>query len=463
MIASEMGEALIAGTLEIDCPDITIEQNTPEHPRTFRGPGFIRCDNGRLVFRCYTGRVLDDMCSPFFPGENVAGTFFTDSELYRFTAIDSSGQTWMCPRIAPHCHTGYLHQKLIAAGELSELVYVREDEYSIGNTWNRYTLYEPLAYPWNKTSAFPSTAEERLEASMYPEPRFEFSLGEHNVTITGREKTVVSVASPLGDWQWIEKKVVECLQFAFAVPVNIAVSESGYANRETTRLRPRPRNAAKSQLKPPISFNIAQGSRELSRLMDLYFRFIESHRKDTWHPISMLSYAIAQASACSFDIEALVTSVAVEGVVNEAFRDLSVDGRISSDEIEHVRKYIRGVELTSDVKDKVLNRVGSLCDTSITEKLNQLAKEGKIRGEHVGIWREVRNHWAHGVLPLDWAFDKLSQQLDAVLVLFYTLVFAAIGYEGVFVDYSLPGCPERRYPDEICSRGNRQHKLGASK
>lgn len=44
---------------------------------------------------------------------------------------------------------------------------------------------------------------------------------------------------------------------------------------------------------------------------------------------------------------------------------------------------------------------------------------------------------------------EFTTLLAQMTVLLYQIIFEAVGYHGVYIDYATPDWPKRRYPDEL--------------
>ena len=66
-------------------------------------------------------------------------------------------------------------------------------------------------------------------------------------------------------------------------------------------------------------------------------------------------------------------------------------------------------------------------------------------GEQRKDWDQLRNKYAHGGHLREEYLQQALDIKDSVLVLFYHLIFFAIGYRGKFADYSKTDWPIQEY------------------
>src|SRR5437588_499611 len=98
-------EALRAGTLEIDCRDIKLVQDTPANPKTYLGPGVIKqSKSGDIIFKVYVTSVrnTDAACDLKHRIGLQAGTIVVPEEYYTLSALDYHGRTWSAANIVPN-------------------------------------------------------------------------------------------------------------------------------------------------------------------------------------------------------------------------------------------------------------------------------------------------------------------------------------------------------------------------
>lgn len=452
MLTDQAIEHLYNGTLELDCPTMSLKRQCEEYPDVYSGPGIIQQDkSGKLVFRLFSDRCVEFMKNPFttfYPGP---GKVLQRENFYRLTATDSSGQIWESERILPQPANNQPGQSLIVKGEISRITRTAADFASGQSAVMDLTYFDDFEFPRNKTTEFKEIRDGEEFLKGFSRDRAEFHLGENKVEIKTKNKIHrVSVKLSGGiEPRILERKLTECLQFGFARPFRRASLRVWAGYGEMLELDSRPEGSFRERLKPPIRFNSVEGSEPLYHLIDCYFRYIQGYTRDQWHPISLHAYGVIESSAASLDAEALGVAMAVEGLLKDAFIDMATEQDELRDCVHTVQRTVTDMAMKPQYKERIKSNLGSMLKSRSADRLHELVVQGKIRKDHIEKWKELRNRWAHGGRPLSMSTGQIIELIDSVLVLFYCLVFAAIGYEGPFVDYSRSGWPRSQYPQSI--------------
>jgi len=167
----------------------------------------------------------------------------------------------------------------------------------------------------------------------------------------------------------------------------------------------------------------------------------------------MHAYSLVEASEASIDAEALALGVAVEGIVKEVLTDRPTPDEALKGAVAKAKGAVSRLGLDQTYQNRFCGALDHVLMPRTKERLHELASQGRIRKEHVDTWARLRNTWAHGSRPRDWGNQQLLDSISTVTVLFYCLVFAAIGYEGPFTDYSRRGWPDANYPESVSQSG----------
>jgi hypothetical protein len=94
-------DLLRTGTLDLDCSEFCLTQNTENQPRMFRGPGYIRQGpDGTLCFKIYTTETNN--YDPYHSVEELGppGTLVSEVQFYSLKATDSYGKIWTCTELS---------------------------------------------------------------------------------------------------------------------------------------------------------------------------------------------------------------------------------------------------------------------------------------------------------------------------------------------------------------------------
>jgi hypothetical protein len=173
----------------------------------------------------------------------------------------------------------------------------------------------------------------------------------------------------------------------------------------------------------------------------------------SWHSCSYHLHNACEASANSADAFTIELCVSVEktsGLVS--FVGNIDDGEHKRRVQRLMRKWLKAVGwINTAVGDRAMGLLSSLHHIRMKDRLADLVKRGMVDQEHLKVWGKLRHPGVHagdpdagGVLSKgsqDWLDD-----IGAVTVLMYHLIFHLIGYNESYTDYSRRGWRSARYP-----------------
>ena len=158
--------------------------------------------------------------------------------------------------------------------------------------------------------------------------------------------------------------------------------------------------------------------------------------------------AVYEAGSARFtNADALTLTVVIESLLNTEFSHLGVlpeDERAAVDELRHEIESWNG---NQRIKKRALGLLGMLSDPGPKGRMIELEDNGVITREQRNAWSDLRNLSTHRYLASGKPAPELWGLLAKCQVLFYHLLFAAIGYRGPYTDYASPGRPLRRFPE----------------
>jgi hypothetical protein len=251
----------------------------------------------------------------------------------------------------------------------------------------------------------------------------------------------------------VEDRIVEALEFVagHAVAFQIVLVRRAYTVETTVRTRRD--GLATERWEPPLKqLHVAvpgknrSTSRHHRRLFDRFF--LNAIAGGTaGHSISGQLAAVREASASRYiDAYALTLTVAIESLLASAGR-ARVSRRPSAREIQTLLAWMERWEGSDDLKARARGAVAQLRERRAGDVMRALAKKGAVTKEQYDAWQKLRNRSAHRYqLHSATSPDELRQLLPQVVVLFYHLIFYAIGYKGPYTDYSSTDWPVREYP-----------------
>ena len=212
-----------------------------------------------------------------------------------------------------------------------------------------------------------------------------------------------------------------------------------------TRVRAVKTKKIKSRTPPPISFQKIQENKSVWQLFESYLKHGTSNNVDFYHPISRLFYSILESGKASLDVEALTLSVSIESLLNDELSHLySISSELNKN-IECVEQIINESEtLDADFKNRMQGSISAMKKARAKDILFVLRDGELVDRELVKTYGELRNKTAHGARDSGADIQNYFNQVSAVLVLFFQLVFLIIKYNGEYTDYG-----SYQYPTKI--------------
>jgi hypothetical protein len=181
------------------------------------------------------------------------------------------------------------------------------------------------------------------------------------------------------------------------------------------------------------------------RLFEHYLQHVLDYDKPR-HPLWGQLNELYEASTGSFiDGYALSLAVAVEGLVQREFPGLGGLTPQQKHQVKAAQEHMKLWNGDVKLKQRIEGAISQLHYSRAGDKLRALVNSGAISEEMNTAWRKLRNALAHGSSPKGGRFVEL---LYRVKVLFYHLIFHAIGYKGPYMDYGSLGWPVKWYPNQ---------------
>jgi hypothetical protein len=438
--------ALRDGQFEANCPRMRLEQSVFKTPKVFSGPGIIRqTAENRLRFTLFAGErllpeeVLTRMSSV------PSGEIIPESEYYILYATDAHQRQWMSRNILPNLNL--VDEKVtFCTGDFVEMRHENELRKPFKKDILFIRVFEDVDLPFNATTEITTSIAGRKSSSDSLNV-LHFTAGDYEFCMHNESNSLlVTVWS--GETRFpvdVETRIIEALQFVLARPVSWSVVTKYAGATQSVYIRLSRSGNSRPRIQPPITIEL-HNDKPFCTLFERYLEYILPHSGRNLHPISAQMRAICRASASSVNTEALVLSVAVEIILK--YIDIQ-ESKLSDDEkewVKKIRKYVDACGAPERLCQRVGGLLGMLHEPSAADRLNALIDQDVITNDQKKAWQSLRHRTAHS----SDLFDSLSVQevillCDTILVLFYHLVFYAIGYQGSYTDYSTIGWPSAEY------------------
>ena len=146
------------------------------------------------------------------------------------------------------------------------------------------------------------------------------------------------------------------------------------------------------------------------------------------------------------DAQALTLTVAIESIVSSEFSNLGKLTKQEKDSVQKALEYIDGWNDNTGIKERIKGSVNALLQPRVGDRMKALEKVGAITKAQAKAWQNLRNKSAHSYQTHNSKNSKFVELIFQINVLFYHLIFYAIGYKGVYMDVSELGFPIKHYP-----------------
>lgn len=443
-------ESLKHSMWEIDCSQVTVKSRSPQNLSMFDGPGFLKqIASHQLTFKFYASAQSQSHIN-----RNLQlGETIPDEAYYDLTAVDYKGRLWRCERILIDINKSasgeFIVQgsipKIIWEGEIPQYVECRGSRLEI-------RVFDDINIPCNERTLTKKSIARGVQSSKSMSRNiWKFRCCKLDFLLVKEDKKLLSiniVSNEENVSEYFRERVLEALQFILGYPINWAFfyKRVGYIT-EVTLCSPRQRSAS-SRFQPPFILGgyFINEARVFRRLFAKYLQHIISYDQPL-HPLWAQLNAIYEASSGMFiDAHALTLAVAIESIVSIEFAHLGQLTKSEKDAIQKALEYIESWDDDTGIKVRIIKSVESFSNPNVGDKMKALMKAGAITKKQWDAWKNLRNKSAHSYQAHNSKNSKFVKSIFQINVLFYHLIFYAIGYEGPYMDVSEIGFPIKQYP-----------------
>ena len=449
-------ESLKHSLWEIDCPQVIVKSRSPQNLCTFGGSGFLKqVTSHQLTFKFYaSGQSQSHINRNLQLGETIP-----DEAYYDLTAMDYKGRLWRCERILIDIKKSasgeFIVQgsipKIICEGEVQEYVECKGSRLEI-------RVFDDVNIPFNeKTLTEKSIARGVQSFRSMSRNIWKFECCKLDFLLVKEDKKLLIInviSSEEKISEHLRERILEALQFILGYPINWAVSyrRMGHTT-EVTLCSPRQRSVS-SRFQPPLILGgyFTNEAQVFRHLFAKYLQHIINYDQPL-HPLWAQLNAIYEASGGMFiDAHALTLTVAIESIVSGEFSNF---GKLTDEEEEGVQKALEYIDVWNDntgIKERIKGSINAMIQPRVGDKMKALRKASAITRTQERAWQKLRNKSAHSYQTHNSKNSKFVELIFQMNVLFYHLVFYAIGYSGPYMDVSELGFPIKQYPS--CNNTN---------
>jgi hypothetical protein len=443
-------ESLKHSLWEIDCPQVTVKSRSPQSPCTFNGSGFLKqVFSHQLIFKFYVNAQEYSRAN-----RNLQlGETIPDEAYYDLTALDYKGRSWHCERILIDINRSasgeFIIQgsipKIICEGEIPQNVNCRGSGLEI-------RVFDNVNIPCNeRTLTRKSVARGRQSSKSMSRNAWKFKCCKLDFLLVKEDEKLLIinvVSSEESISEYLRERVLETLQFILGCPINWATSYKRIGHiTEVALCSPRQRSTS-PRFMPPFMLGgyFINEAKVFRRLFVKYLQHIINYDQPL-HPLWAQLNAIYEASSGMFiDAHALTLAVAIESIVSSEFSHLVKLTEKEKDAVQKALEYIDDWNDNTGIKDRIKGSVNALLQPRVGDKMKALEKVGAITKAQAKAWQNLRNKSAHSYQTHNSKNAKFVELIFQINVLFYHLIFYAIGYKGVYMDVSEIGFPIKQYP-----------------
>ncbi|MBR1170236.1 hypothetical protein [Bradyrhizobium liaoningense] len=425
--------------LHIDFLELSLVQNTPgSRAISYKGKGYVQqTDDDFLAFTLYAEQTLNTDFSQAINESNTlrTGELYPKGAYYNLRGTASDGTIWTAEDVLPVCdwHAEYMNP--IVRGKLSSML-------------GGELLPEPksVALHFFEKSALPMTGRE----AKFRAAACDFQIEKDDNSFVVRARSDEPLAAHF------VMRVEEALRFLLAQ----AVAPRAIVHPRCVELVSTTFKSSSVRLGSPISRGTAAFHVNSWGLFSTYLEFVIRKTKfGNWNPCSGYLHIAHEASANSLDAWGIGLSVAVEGLASMISIDqdkAEKDKRKAENEkLKKLRDFIiKQISSRTRLRpyaDRIRGMMAGLTEVRAVDRLKWLSDHDGTRDDLVSAWKRLRNRGVHpatkgevDVASLD--FQKMIDELNAVTVLLYHIIFHLIDYRGPYTDYSTRNFPESQYP-----------------
>lgn len=440
-------EEFLQGRFELDCPRIEL---TPcvlaSKKQALSGSGYIALnEDGHFDLKVYfpdafpIGEVFETL-------NWETGKVIGNEAYYNLVAYDIAGREWQAERFIPDKNSGPNGSMII--GKLPELRKIEKKQETSNKGFIQVHFNKVIKVPLNTAVKELETAGEstRKVRSSISLARFEACGIDFEIKENEGHTELNAISDSIVFSDVTINRIFE--SFSFVTSHSESWSILLVRNSDTIETRVRAVNARrlKSRTPPPISYQRIQESGAVWVLFDRYLEHVLANETDYRHPISQENYAVIESGKASLDVEALTLSVSIESLLREELNSFYQASPALTKNICVAKELVEESKiLDEDFKKRIIGSLSGMKNARAKDILFALRDIGLIDEALIRIYGSLRNKSAHGAKGSGGDVQNYFNQVSALQVLFFQLVFLVIDYSGEYTDYGTYGYPTKQF------------------
>ena len=441
-------ESLDENNLTIDCKEIKLSSiSSISEKDQYVGPGSItQSGDGYFLVKMYCqGNIAP--AKVLVPFQTKPGKIIEDEHYYVLEADDLEGNHWTTNPVLPQFLSGMDFNGYIVEAHCRRLS--TQNVLSFEPTANSVVIVYrgDIPIPCNTPTRTEARVGERLYAqsinlnvASFEAAGFEFEIFKEpnclQLYVMAASKTI-----HLGT----VARISEALQLILGRTLSWSVVEITQRKTQTIHVRAAKRNEKRSRIGPPIASGIVDGERNVWTLFSKYFQYVLEYEDVSWHPLFRWINSVFKSGEASIEAEGLTLSVSIEGLLKQFFLKKALPNEDFEQKRSEALRIICNSAMDKDFKKRLNGFIGNMKAIQAKDCLYALRASKVIEHKLVNSWNELRNPSSHGELVEEKELQMYLDRCASVLVLFYHLIFLAIGYTGNYTDYSSYGYPMKTF------------------
>jgi hypothetical protein len=444
-------EELLQGRFQLDCPKIElIPCISTSKNKPLSGSGYISLNkDGYFDLKIY---FID-----IFPIDEVfeklnwePGKIIGDEAYYDLVVYDISGCQWKAERFIPDKNSGPYGSMII--GRILELRQIDFNAKDNKNGSIQFHFNEVIKVPLNTCVEEHETVGETTRKIKTSRRLARFEACGINFEIENNEgHTKLSAVSDVVEFTDVTiNRIFESFRFVTSHSEFWSILVIRNIQTTETRIKAINTKKLKSRIPSPIDYHRIDYSESVWLLFNCYLKHVLANNIDYLHPIFKEVYSVIESGKASLDVEALILSVSIESLLREELNNFYKLSPELSTNICIAKKLILESDiLDENFKNRMIGSLSNMEKARAKDILFGLRDNGLVDKELVKIYGNLRNKSAHGAKNSGGDMQNYFNQISAVLVLFFQLVFLIIEYNGEQTDYGTYGYPTKQFNGKL--------------
>jgi hypothetical protein len=438
-------EQFADGKIILECPEIRIEQGG-RMPLHLEGPGRIELSEFRIEWSFH---ITAEQRASLHPVQQLGmaafrnlGSVLPKEEYVVFRATTFDGDIWTTT-IARDPHIG---GPVGGAGVVAGYAFILENAKpaeASSREYARFYIPGKVNFPalfWTDTVS--RGPEDIVRPLRRARNWAQFESGgdlftlyyEGNHTMICCELTAGGIAAQR------HRRMHEALTFTLGQVLRPCAEEITVNGNRITTLREWSELGRDARAQdPPLRFGDNLPLEEVYDIARAYYQMVSCWPSDQESPIGAGVFSIVHAAQSPVELHLLQVAIAAENLIKNTELDIP---SAEPDFYSKVAKLREEVMQREDLTEEVRNRVGNAFGIVLQpNRLKDFVRHHGMPESVFNSWRELRNVGAHGGRVRFDDLNRLWKQRAEVLQLCHSIVFAFIGYSGIYTDYTKPRAP----------------------